>query len=238
MVADVDVINKRIFYRRSHPDMFCKKGALEYLANFIAKHLYKSLFLKEVWDCRPATLFQKRLMYRFFSVKCLKLFRTAFLQYTCESLPLVNLRKISEKTTLKNPSLIRGKSHGFCRSLLQRNFISFSLIKKTFSLNLLIKSDRLKNYEFLRFFLCDQPYRFRSISQTSELKSTSENASTRTWFIDFDRLCNYLNLFQKQPAVNFFNSFCLPVQGYVGHYINKFTETELGFFIKYLLRAI
>ena len=93
---------------------------------------------------------------------------------------------------------------------------------------------RLKNYEFLRFFLCDQPYRFRNISQTSELKSTSENVSASTWFIYFDGLCNYLNLFQKQLAANFFNSCCFPIQGHVGHCTNKFTETELGFFIKYL----
>ena len=52
----------------------------------------------------------------------------------------VNLRKISEKTTLKKPSLIRVKSHGFYRSLPLKNFISFSL-RKTFSLNLLLKSD-------------------------------------------------------------------------------------------------
>ena len=52
----------------------------------------------------------------------------------------VNLRKISEKTTLKKPSLIRVKSHGFYRSLLWRNYISFSL-RKAFSLNLLLKSD-------------------------------------------------------------------------------------------------
>ena len=103
-MAEVDVTNKRIFCRSSHPGMFCKKGVLEYLENFIGKHQYKSLFLKEVWGCRPATLFQKRLMYRFFSVKCLKLFRTAFLYYTCES--LVNLRKISEKTTSKSPALL------------------------------------------------------------------------------------------------------------------------------------
>ena len=32
--------------------------------------------------------------------------------------------------------------------------------------------------------------------------------------------------------------FCFPVQGHVGHYTNKFTETELDVFIKYLLRAI
>ena len=98
---------------------------------------------------------------------------------------------------------------------------------------------RLKNYhEFSRFFLCNQPYRFRNISQTSELKSTSENVSSSTWFIHFDGLSNYLNLFPKKPAANFFNSCCFPVQWHVGHYTNKFTETELDFFIKYLLRAI
>ena len=43
---------------------------------------------------------------------------------------------------------------------------------------------------------------------------------------------------QKQPAASFFNSCCFPVQGHVGHYTNKFTETELDFFIKYLLRVI
>ena len=52
----------------------------------------------------------------------------------------VNLRKNLEKTSLKKPSLINDKSYGFYRSLLQRNFISFSL-RKTFSLNLLLKSD-------------------------------------------------------------------------------------------------
>ena len=64
-MAEVDVTNKRIFYRSNDPYMLCKKGALEYLANFIGKHMYKSLFLKEVCGCRSATFFQKRLMYRF-----------------------------------------------------------------------------------------------------------------------------------------------------------------------------
>ena len=49
----------------------------------------------------------------------------------------VNLRKVSEKATLKKLSLIRVKSHQFYGSLRQRNLIFF----KTFSLNLLLKSD-------------------------------------------------------------------------------------------------
>ena len=39
--------NKRIFYRSSHPDLFCKIGALEYFASFIGKHL---LFLKKKFE--------------------------------------------------------------------------------------------------------------------------------------------------------------------------------------------
>ena len=97
------------------------------------------------------------------------------------------MRKISEKNYPQKDQPYWVKSHGFHRSLLQRNFISFSL-RKTFSLNLLLKSD-FKRYlgyhekiyhELLRFFLRDQPYRFRNVSQTSELKSTSENVSAST----------------------------------------------------------
>ena len=55
--------------------MFYKKAALEYLANFIGKHLYKNIFLKEVSGCRPATLFQERLMYRFFFCELFKTFK-------------------------------------------------------------------------------------------------------------------------------------------------------------------
>ena len=137
-MAEVDVTNKRIFYRSSHPDMFCKKGVLEYLANFIGKHQYRTLFLKEVWSCRPATLFQKRLMYRFFFCEMFKTLQNRFF--------ILHLRisgqfeKNFRKNYLKKSSLIRVKSHGFYRSLLLKNFISFSL-RKTFSLNLLLKSD-------------------------------------------------------------------------------------------------
>ena len=38
--------------------------------------------------------------------------------------------------------------------------------------------------------------------------------------------------------IYFKNSCCFPVQGHVGHYTNKFTETELDFFVENLLRAI
>ena len=77
-MAEVDVKNKRIFCRSSHPDEFYKKDALKYLAKLIGKHVYRSLFLKKVSGCRPATLFKKSLIHKFFSVKFL-FFRTAFL---------------------------------------------------------------------------------------------------------------------------------------------------------------
>ena len=125
------------------------------------------------------------------------------------------------------------------------SLISFSSTN-TFLLNLLLKSDfkRSLGYKiimtFLQFFLCDQPYQFRDISQTSELKSTTEIVSGSTWFIHFYGLFNYLNSFQKQPTANFLNnSNCyFPAQKHVSDCTNKFTDTELDFFVKYLLRAI
>ena len=44
------------------------------------------------------------------------------------------------------------------------------------------------------------------ISQTSELKSTTENVSASTWFISFDGLSNYMHSFRKQLAATFFKS--------------------------------
>ena len=47
-MAEVYVTKKkRIFCRRSHPDVFCKKGALKYLVKLIEKHVYRSLFQKK-----------------------------------------------------------------------------------------------------------------------------------------------------------------------------------------------
>ena len=39
--------NKRIFCRSSLSDVFCKKGALKYLAKLTGKHVYRSLFFKK-----------------------------------------------------------------------------------------------------------------------------------------------------------------------------------------------
>ena len=113
--------------------------------------------------------------------------------------------------------------------------------RNIFWINMLLKTSVVENKssDFLNFFLRDQPYLFRDISQTSELKFTKETFSASSSFVHFDGLCNYLHLFQKQPADNFFkNKCCFPDQEDVGYYINKSTETGLDFFIKYLLRAI
>ena len=133
-MAEVDVTNKRIFYRSNDPYMLCKKRRTRIFGKFYRKtHVQEPIFKRSLW-LQVSNFFSKEAHVQvFFSEKCLKLFKPAFLQYTCESLPLVNLNKISEKTTLKKPSLIRVKSRGFYRSLLQKKFISFSL-RKTFSL--------------------------------------------------------------------------------------------------------
>ena len=71
-------------------------------------------------------------------------------------------------------------------------------------------------------FFCDQPYRFRDISQTSELMPSTEDFSASTWFIHFDELCNYLHSFQKQlAAILLKNNCCFPDQKHVGHSTNK-----------------
>ena len=49
-VAEVDMKNKRIFCRGSHPDLFCKKRLLKYFAKLTGKHMYRSLFLKKIQD--------------------------------------------------------------------------------------------------------------------------------------------------------------------------------------------
>ena len=106
------------------------------------------------------------------------------------------------------------------------SLISFSS-RNIFSLNLLKQALlTLKIMSFYNFF-CGQPHRFRDVSQIFELKSTTETFSASTWFIHFDRLCNYLHSFQKQPATNFIkNNCCFAVQERAGDYINKSTENR------------
>ena len=75
-VAEVDITNKRIFSRSSHPEVLCKKIALYHLAELTGK---KDLFLNKVAGCIPTTLFKQRHMHSCFSVNFLKLFRKVFL---------------------------------------------------------------------------------------------------------------------------------------------------------------
>ena len=51
-MAEVDVKDKRIFCGSSHPDVFCKKGPLKYLAKLTDHpfdfHIFD--FLENVWN--------------------------------------------------------------------------------------------------------------------------------------------------------------------------------------------
>ena len=71
-VAEVDITNKRIFSRSSHPEVFCTKSALNYLAELTGK---QDLFLNKVAGYIPTTLLKQRFMHSCFSVNFLELFR-------------------------------------------------------------------------------------------------------------------------------------------------------------------
>ena len=57
-------------------------------------------FSKNVSGCRPATLFEKKLMQRFFSVTFLKLFRTAFSLYSTHAIASSDLTENLETLTI------------------------------------------------------------------------------------------------------------------------------------------
>ena len=65
--------NKR--NRSSHPELFCKKGALGSFTKFTGKHLSQSVFFKSL---RPGTLLKKRLWHRCFPVNFVKVLITLF----------------------------------------------------------------------------------------------------------------------------------------------------------------
>ena len=77
------------------------------------------------------------------------------------------------------------------------------------------------------------------ISQNSEFKSITESFWGSRWQFHLHRLSNYLYLFWKQPASNFFrnNNYCFPDQGNVGHHTKKVTEKGIDLYIKYLFKA-
>ena len=55
--------NKKIFCS-SHPDVFCKKGVLKYLAKLTGKHVYRGLFQEKFQVVRLQL--ENRLMQSFF----------------------------------------------------------------------------------------------------------------------------------------------------------------------------
>ena len=78
-MTEIDLTNQRVFSRNNHPEEVCKKDVPKYLAKFTGKNMYMSIFLNEVVGRRPVTINSaERLFYRL-----------AFLQNTCERLPVI-----------------------------------------------------------------------------------------------------------------------------------------------------
>ena len=61
MVLDIEKTEnlKANLPRNSHPELPCKKGVLNSFANFIQKHLWRSLFVNKVAGWKFATLLKK-----------------------------------------------------------------------------------------------------------------------------------------------------------------------------------
>ena len=74
--------------RRSHPEVFCKKGVLRNIAKLKGKHLRQSLFFDKVASFRPETLLKRRLWYRCFSANFVKFLGTLFPTENLRWLPL------------------------------------------------------------------------------------------------------------------------------------------------------
>ena len=119
-------------------------------------------------------------------------------------------------------------------------FFTDFFYKEMFTCLISFSSRNTFSLEFLLFFTPNRigSERSHKIPNLSLPQKMSQLAPS-TLFTHFDGLCNYLDSFQKQLAANFFNNnCCFPFQGHFCHYTNKFTETGLDFFIKYLLGPI
>ena len=81
-------------FRRSRPEVFCKKGVLKNFSKFIGKHLCHSLFSNKVAGLR----------HKCFPVNFAKFIRTLFLRYTSGRLLLgiTVLMKESQTKTKAN----------------------------------------------------------------------------------------------------------------------------------------
>ena len=72
------LFTQRMMQRRSHREMFCKKGVLKNFTKFTGKDLCWSLFFNKVSSPRTSTLLNKRLQHRRFPVEFVKYLRTPF----------------------------------------------------------------------------------------------------------------------------------------------------------------
>ena len=112
-----------------------------------------------------------------------------------------SLRRISHRLMEISLNLI-GFTDFFCKEMLT-SLISFSS-RNNFSLNLLLKASVVYSKKFLHFFLRGQPYRFREISQTSELKSPPHNffQLARDLFILMDSAIICIHFRNSQPPIS------------------------------------
>ena len=76
-------------YRRSRPEVLCKKDVLKTFANFTRKNLYRILFLIKAAGFQSETSLKKRLRYSYFSVN----FSASFSNF-CKQLLLKIVKKI------------------------------------------------------------------------------------------------------------------------------------------------
>ena len=85
--------------RSSYQRCSIRKSVLRNFATFTRKHQCHSLFFDKVAGLRPATLLEKRLWHRFFSVNFAKFLRTPFSQNTSSALA----QEKQIKLAFKNP---------------------------------------------------------------------------------------------------------------------------------------
>ena len=76
--SDWQGMEKKIQFRSSRLEVFCKKDVLKNFAKFIGKYLCQSFFFNKVVGLRSATLLKKRLWHRCFPVNFAKFLRTPF----------------------------------------------------------------------------------------------------------------------------------------------------------------
>ena len=80
-------MKKKDILQKQSPGRILQESSSKIFGKAYRKTRAQEPFLNS--ECRPANLFKKRLMHRFFAVRFLKLFRTAFLKDSRESLPLI-----------------------------------------------------------------------------------------------------------------------------------------------------